>query len=293
MSLCNHLISWKCLVLLLLTILEGRLLVNSYPSKSNGLTIEYLDQQYIQGAYIDDITKHGILFTSMQNVLSVKSLDGKQLISSEFFTADRLLIVTVINNGFINMNGKDFVISESLATKTIKMSPWQRRKLLRDLYYNKTLFQHEAKTFQTAFQNLLEQPENTLLVKASFALASIGVNGLEYPGALPFFRFTLQLEKLRNQTGQLKFAHEQVDAGNVSHALGDDDECLDECPPCPDMECLGLCGYGCNCWKFVCGDCCYHLGCYEHDLCCREKFFQTKCLFPFGFQCEDHYYCNN
>ena len=30
--------------------------------------------------------------------------------------------------------------------------------------------------------------------------------------------------------------------------------------------CAGICGPGCKtCWKFVCGDCCYHLGCTRHD----------------------------
>ena len=29
----------------------------------------------------------------------------------------------------------------------------------------------------------------------------------------------------------------------------------------------------------VCGDCCYHHGCYEHDVCCQD-FFSSACLGP-------------
>ena len=41
-------------------------------------------------------------------------------------------------------------------------------------------------------------------------------------------------------------------------------------PPClpypnPDDGCFGMCGAGCDCWEWVCGDCCYHLICAEHD----------------------------
>ena len=41
----------------------------------------------------------------------------------------------------------------------------------------------------------------------------------------------------------------------------------------PEGEnCLGMCGPGCRCcWRYICGDCCYHQGCYDHDMCCRRN----------------------
>lgn len=39
--------------------------------------------------------------------------------------------------------------------------------------------------------------------------------------------------------------------------------------PC-DNDCLGMCGPGCSCWSWVCGDCCYHSGCNAHDRACRS-----------------------
>ena len=35
-------------------------------------------------------------------------------------------------------------------------------------------------------------------------------------------------------------------------------------------DCKGLCGKKCECWVLLCGDCCYHKGCYEHDQCCER-----------------------
>ena len=64
-----------------------------------------------------------------------------------------------------------------------------------------------------------------------------------------------------------------------------------ECPCglCPLVsECLGMCGPGCSCWSFACGDCCYWAGCYQHDLKCRDSFFSFACLLPFNFACNGY-----
>ncbi|KAJ7365376.1 hypothetical protein OS493_005483 [Desmophyllum pertusum] len=56
-------------------------------------------------------------------------------------------------------------------------------------------------------------------------------------------------------------------------------------------ECRGMCGPKCTCWSLICGDCCYHQGCYEHDRCCDVKGFWHKyCLFPFmySFGCSSY-----
>ncbi|XP_078349539.1 uncharacterized protein LOC144634461 [Oculina patagonica] len=67
---------------------------------------------------------------------------------------------------------------------------------------------------------------------------------------------------------------------------------------CQDMshdpegnDCYGMCGKGCSCWKFVCGDCCWHQGCYEHDRCCDEKgYFHEYCLrtYKHDFSCSGY-----
>ena len=103
-----------------------------------------------------------------------------------------------------------------------------------------------------------------------------------------FFKFALAIEEVKHSewNKNMMIKKQWPTYSNSS------DDCLEECPPCPDDACLGMCGFGCLCWKFICGDCCYHLGCYGHDMCCRQNFFDTQCLFPYGFVCDEDYYCD-
>jgi len=34
--------------------------------------------------------------------------------------------------------------------------------------------------------------------------------------------------------------------------------------------CYGLCGPWCVCWSHICGDCCWHPGCFQHDEYCKQ-----------------------
>ena len=48
----------------------------------------------------------------------------------------------------------------------------------------------------------------------------------------------------------------------------------------PNNDCCdGMCGEGCNCWSYACGDCCAHKLCVDHDECCRTLgMASTACL---------------
>lgn len=77
---------------------------------------------------------------------------------------------------------------------------------------------------------------------------------------------------------------------------------------CKGSECLGMCGAGCSCWKWVCGTCCVVQQCYDHDVCCNQNqplgfsFSSPKCwnivLTVFGhsrknFPCNSRYECTD
>ena len=57
-------------------------------------------------------------------------------------------------------------------------------------------------------------------------------------------------------------------------------------------DCFGMCGPHCWCWNWICGDCCLHRGCQQHDLCCNHNYLSTHCLFPwiYGFSCHEGYH---
>jgi hypothetical protein len=48
--------------------------------------------------------------------------------------------------------------------------------------------------------------------------------------------------------------------------------CEPSCMEYPNREddCFGMCGIGCECWTWVCGDCCLHSICVEHDRQVRD-----------------------
>lgn len=69
--------------------------------------------------------------------------------------------------------------------------------------------------------------------------------------------------------------------------IGTDIECRASDSDTPDVHqftpaeiesgCYGLCGPWCHCWTKICGDCCSHPGCYQHDVyCTNPKSFACK-----------------
>ena len=43
--------------------------------------------------------------------------------------------------------------------------------------------------------------------------------------------------------------------------------------------CMGVCGPACDeCWEWVCGDCCIHRGCLNHDSYCDKGWLEFNCL---------------
>ncbi len=266
------------------------------------LELSTLTENTMEGSFTDLEKGLGIQFVSKSDSLSITTLDGELLLIAEDSQGIALRLVNIGGKYFIQQmrdhddpsgtTSRDYAVPVSKYHLIKNATPELLNALLRKL---KNVDENAQKmAVQVAIQELLMQPEILLIERAAFALGDEGITGLNYPSSLPFYLAALQLQKtLMNSTRTGK--HVQYEGQNDEFRIPSNrlkrESCLSQCPPCPNDECLGLCGYGCNCWTFVCGDCCYHLGCYEHDLCCRYQFIQTKCLFPFGFRCESAYSC--
>ncbi len=105
-----------------------------------------------------------------------------------------------------------------------------------------------------------ESPEYKTLPWLSRALAANGVVGSEVPSSLYLHGIALSSA----QINKIVVPDVAVPMLNARPA------------PCPDQRkdpcknsCFGMCGPGCTCWKWVCGDCCTHVGCLTHDVTCR------------------------
>lgn len=239
-----------------------------------------------------DPSGRGLSVVSAQDSLHISTLDGRSLVAAEETSGDSLRLISLGPDVFIQAiktgaaESRDFAVPGALRRSVRDADLAVLQDLVHILNTSSAAMESEGRLWDSLLA-ILNYAEMQMLEDATAALGSAGVTGLKYPCTLPFYTASLRLSQLLRDSNLTTGRHRRNAKGPRMA-----ENCLSECPPCQDQECLGLCGYGCNCWKWICGDCCYHLGCYEHDLCCREKFVRTSCLFPFKFKCESGYNCN-
>jgi hypothetical protein len=108
-----------------------------------------------------------------------------------------------------------------------------------------------------ALDAMLQLPEVAQLPALSRALGVRGITGSQFPASLA-------LHKAAKQSAEaLGINVEKLDTQQSLNGY---------CTAYPNSgdQCYGMCGYGCSCWSWVCGDCCYHNGCAQHDSWCRQ-----------------------
>jgi hypothetical protein len=104
---------------------------------------------------------------------------------------------------------------------------------------------------------MLAIPEVAALPWMSRALGAQGITGADYPASLALH----------------KVARQSADGLGIDLpplAVDNAPDGADKCSRPTANECYGMCGPGCSCWSWVCGDCCYHYGCARHDSWCRN-----------------------
>jgi hypothetical protein len=166
-----------------------------------------------------------------------------------------------------------------------------------------------------AVGELLSDPDSRLLSKLSQALGEFGVYGHLSRCSLPlhltamsvsknllvnsshYMEYTADLENFDCAERKRQAAHtnllqdRRLRRGLFSSVVGrlvgggSKSQCSND--PKKYKDCLGMCGVNCWwCWPWVCGDCCFHTGCYQHDRCCEERgMISIPCTFPVGFSC--------
>ena len=231
-------------------------------SASSGKLVEFsCTQQQVNGKYVNyDDGVHGINFTSKADGhLLVRNLGGEIIVETGPFSEE---------------NGKGFRFVTIMGHKYVQHTNTSHADKAVD--HDKSLYE--------ATQKIFGMREITLLREAAEAIGKEGHTGKSTPATLPFFMFALKVTQLHTDG-----LYNTTSPRRTKRQLYAND-CLTFCPPCRDEACYGLCGYGCWCWEFLCGDCCFHVGCYYHDTCCRQDFLQTRCLLPYDFVCDQEYY---
>eukprot|EP00731_Ephydatia_muelleri_P021083 Em0013g810a len=148
---------------------------------------------------------------------------------------------------------------------------------------------------RSSYAKLHRKVERAHFVHASEKLGrDIGVLGSEYPAAMSLYVLAMRLarddsvarEAIPSRAQSISKAQQSCPAPKLY--CSNSKACCGKCPI--GNDCLGMCGPSCTCWAWACGDCCYHQGCYDHDLCCK-KYLSWNCLSVWKFKCNS-YSCN-
>jgi len=248
-------------------------LVLVFGSFVSGELTEFFNFKYeVRGVYKNEDGTLGIKFTSREGALHIKTLDDTTL---TYFNSVR------------EINKRMARSIHVLDSEYLQHQDENNRHL--DGPKDK-----DTMPFNDAIKELLQMEEVYLLDDAAHAIGAKGVNGINTPAVLPFFLFALKITETLYSESQLHndtvaeipekpIVRQKRGWGwgwgrrkNSCHRYRD------------NYECRGLCGPRCTCWWFVCRNCCYNQGCYDHDICCETKGNWLPCYIPFGFSCSSY-----
>ena len=159
---------------------------------------------------------------------------------------------------------------------------------------NEMLDKMDNKTVSEKTRNSLESltmsPQASLIIKAALALGDTGLTGADSQAAMKFYIIALKLQNARNSVHPVTNMP-SYSSGSESPRQRRSQQCSSNGETCPSgrcpikresNDCYGMCGLGCWCWRFVCGDCCIHSYCLTHDQCCAEAGYLTWSCFQVG-----------
>ena len=163
-----------------------------------------------------------------------------------------------------------------------------------------------TRPFNETLNDLLHMEEVTLLENASHAVGEQGVIGKNTPAVMPFYMFALKVTRLldssltsiQNTTKLNELNHQSLTSARPKRFFSWVKGLVTLWRGCKRYKnypnCKGLCGRKCSCWWWVCGDCCYHRACFDHDDCCeRRGYNHWRCILAVDIlvSCEAPYYC--
>ena len=246
-------------------------------------------QQELEGEYYELDIDRGIKFKSHANLsffyLKITATNGDPVIIVRH-PPDSFLTMMTVNNvsllvtkdwvGPDEMTYTDYVIPNFYVDRVNTAFdkgeiPDELFQMLDREYINETC--------EDMLENLAVSTEGLLIIKAAKALGDLNINGTNYHTAMRFYLLALQLAKIVNSNidnlekrgflSDLWDTVKDIASDIFCTDLDSNGYCRSEYPDESD-KCLGLCGNGCCCWHWVCGDCCVHQFCREHDICCAK-----------------------
>jgi hypothetical protein len=131
----------------------------------------------------------------------------------------------------------------------------------------------------------ISAPETALLPWLSAALGERGYDGRRYPSTMALHKLAMRVSRDTDITPPAAIAagadtactagsgdgsgSGSGEGSGEGSGSGSGSGCADLSGDPNGDSCYGMCGNGCNCWRWVCGDCCCNAGCRQHDAHCR------------------------
>ena len=238
----------------------------------------------------------GIRFRSTEESLVMTDLNGNNLLS--FYNAPsmqtysgeaKVMMYELLDEAYVEADRRTWKFSKEDLTEGNAVA---------DIFSQTGDLEDPEAALRAGFDAVAEQPAIRLLEPAAQALGEdLGIIGKDEPSIMAFYTTAMKLTETyyKNRREMVTMARAPnpweayISRRRVNiQAYPNCD--LTSCPPCQEDQCIGLCGKGCNCWWWVCGDCCFHKGCADHDLCC-EDWYSWACLVPYNLECESPYVC--
>ena len=279
-------------------------------NKKNHLVIDLLREDRVDGSYVNPELGCGVVFNGTKDGLILSSLDGKRLLSagekvgpirlvtlgSREFVQHRESVESDTEGGRESGMVRDYAIPKYHGSFADTRDHEIFANLLRKL--KKLNPNAHSRVLEKSVKRALSKCEIGLLSEAAFIMGHHhDITSQEYPSTLPLYMTASRLySRFTNSHPKSDESPHQQDSGHKRLKREGEKErepCLNKCPPCKSKECLGMCGPGCVCWNWLCGNCCYNKGCYDHDLCCRSKPNSLACLLPMSFDCDSEYVCKD
>ena len=239
------------------------------------------------GKYVS-LQGDGLQFHTRKGYLSVTTLDDKPVF---FASMDQLAgaegfgYMKVYEHHFAYVENKAYSLARPVDMQTL-LSHSQRKKFVAKLQEED--HKAHAAVAETSMEDLAKSREAALMVEASFVLGKEhGIIGRDSPAVLPLYGIAMQLAAMRQGAFEDDASVQRLCSSDCPRG-GCNAQSLDgqfrfcspagsqnECPPCRDNNCFGMCGRQCCCWEWVCGDCCWHQYCHDHDICCMRQGFRN------------------
>ena len=252
-----------------------------------GLSTVTVTEQQLEGYYYGG--NGGIYFLSTANsthfVVSITTTNGQRV----FFVVNPV----VLNMTIMSVNDTNFMIMDNQTGYTDYLIPREYMNTMESVLKGQTNMTDELmrhldnttvnETRVSVLQRLATSPEAILIIEAAQALGNSGIQGSDYPSAMHFYLLAVRLANLQENGNSVTTTKTQSSIMQRRKRAQTCSNGATSCARCPfpkgDNNCFGLCGKGCSCWSFVCGDCCLHQFCLSHDQCCADNgFFSIPCL---------------